>query len=125
MTEDDWWARVDESPGDPGLFMFFADWLGDQGDPREGAAREVVRRGWVPYHCGNGPHREHTWDWYLVSTGWGNDTGKAQLDGNVFNAFPLVPPEWQRWATCHEYPTPADAYHALLKALTVLESVRI
>jgi hypothetical protein len=76
MTEDDWWARVDESPGDPGLFSFFADWLGDQGDPCEGAAREVVRREWVPYHCHNGPRRGYTWDWYRADWGWGPVTGR-------------------------------------------------
>jgi hypothetical protein len=120
VTEDDWWARVDESPGDPGLFSFFADWLADQGDPREGAAREVVRRGWVPYRCGNGFHREHTWDWYLVSTGWGSAIDKAKLAGHLFDSLPVV---GHHWESCREYPTPADAYRALLEALTTSESV--
>jgi hypothetical protein len=76
MTEDDWWARVDESPGDPGLFSFFADWLGDQGDPCEGAAREVVRREWVPYHCHNGPRRGYTF--LTPSPPWGS-TGRVAV----------------------------------------------
>jgi hypothetical protein len=118
MTEDDWWACVDESLGDSGLFSFFADWLGDQGDPREGAAREVAGQGWVPYHCHNGPHRRPTWDWYCADSGWGPATGKAQLASHLFDSLPAV---GQHWESCREYPTPADAYRALLGALAGIQ----
>jgi uncharacterized protein (TIGR02996 family) len=115
VTEDDWWVRVDESPDDPDLFMFFADWLGDHGEPREGAAREVARRGWVPYrYPGGDGGRGDTWDWYREDY-FGHEAGKAAalLRPEVFEALPSQP----GLAIWRKYSTPADAYRALLGAL--------
>jgi hypothetical protein len=116
VTEGGWWALHDE---DPGAFPWpiFADWLAERGDPRERAAREVGRRGWVPYECDSGKIG-FTWDWYLTGRGWGFATGKAQLDDETFAG---LRGHFARWETCREYPTAADACRALLAALSGVE----
>jgi hypothetical protein len=109
-AESDWWALLD---ADHGAFPWpvFADWLGDRGDPRADAAREVGARGWAPrFH-----QYLSCWTWWRG--GPGGSAGPDDLPPAVFHALTRgVPSDGGEWP---DYPSPSAACRALLDALTL------